>query len=115
VERVVDSVLPAGELIPAREQFHIPLFKLPAQTQLQFHYFHDMVKQGSCKDVVLDNVRGTVEPDSTVDISGFSHFWPCPIWPPSATAAFRSPAWPTCPKPPWCCPKSPPPATTAAT
>jgi len=78
VERVVDSVLPTGELIPAREQFHIPLFKLPAQTQLQFHYFHDMVKQGSCKDVVLDNVRGTVEPDSTVDISGFSHFLAMP-------------------------------------
>ncbi|MDD0816195.1 cellulose biosynthesis cyclic di-GMP-binding regulatory protein BcsB [Curvibacter sp. HBC28] len=78
VDRLVNAVVPAGELIPAREQFHIPLFKLPAQTQLQFHYFHDMIKQGACKDVVLDNVRGTVEPDSTVDISGFSHFLAMP-------------------------------------
>jgi hypothetical protein len=78
LERAVTNVLPAGELIPAREEFHIPLFKLPAQTQLQFHYFHDIIKQGACKDVVLENVRGTVEPDSTVDISGFSHFLAMP-------------------------------------
>lgn len=72
--RATAAVLPAGETVPAREQFHLPLFKLPAQTQLQFHYFHDVVKEGACRDVPLDNVRGTVEPDSTIDISGFAHF-----------------------------------------
>ncbi|MBV8617660.1 MAG: cellulose biosynthesis cyclic di-GMP-binding regulatory protein BcsB [Curvibacter sp.] len=78
LERAVSTVLPDSELLPAEDQFHIPLFKLPAQTQLQFHYFFDMVKQGACKDVVLENVRGTVEPDSTIDISSFSHFLAMP-------------------------------------
>ncbi|MDD0839337.1 cellulose biosynthesis cyclic di-GMP-binding regulatory protein BcsB [Curvibacter sp. HBC61] len=78
LDRAVNAVVPPGELIPAREQFHIPLFKLPARAQLQFHYFHDMVKQGACKDVVLENVRGTVEPDSTIDISSFPHFLAMP-------------------------------------
>ena len=76
--RTVTRLLPAGEMVLAEEKFHVPLFKLPAQAQLQFHYFHDMVKQGPCKDVVLDNARGTVEPDSTIDISGFPHFLAMP-------------------------------------
>ncbi len=74
----VAKVLPEGEMVPAQDLFHIPLFKLPAQAQLQFHYFHDVIKQGACKDVVLNNVRGTVEPDSTIDISGFPHFLAMP-------------------------------------
>lgn len=76
--RVVAKALPADEMVPAHDSFHIPLFKLPAQAQLQFHYFHDVIKQGACKDVVLNNVRGTVEPDSTIDISGFPHFLAMP-------------------------------------
>ena len=76
--RAVTKVLPAGEMAPAEEKFYVPLFRLSAQSQLQFHYFHDMVKEGPCKDVVLDNARGTVEPDSTIDISGFPHFLAMP-------------------------------------
>jgi hypothetical protein len=78
LSRTAANVLPAGELVLAEEKFYVPLFKLPTQAQLQFHYFHDMVKQGPCKDVVLDNARGTVEPDSTIDISGFPHFLAMP-------------------------------------
>ena len=73
-DRLLTKVLPAGESVPEREKFHIPLFKLPAQSQLQLHYYYDVVKQGACKDVPLDNVRGSVEADSTIDISGFKHF-----------------------------------------
>ncbi|WP_338615456.1 cellulose biosynthesis cyclic di-GMP-binding regulatory protein BcsB [Pigmentiphaga sp. CHJ604] len=73
VDRLLDKVMPDGT-VPARAKFQIPLFMLPAQTQMQFHYYYDYIKQGECKDVVLDNVRGTIEPDSTIDISHFSHF-----------------------------------------
>lgn len=72
--RLWDQAVPQGETIPERESFHIPLFKLPAQSQLQMHYYHDVIKEGFCKDVPLDNVRGAVEADSTIDISGFKHF-----------------------------------------
>ncbi len=77
-ENAVSKALPEGDMVPAQDMFHIPLFKLPSQAQLQFHYFHDVIKQGACKDVVLNNVRGTVEPDSTIDISGFPHFLAMP-------------------------------------
>lgn len=74
LDRLLTKVVPKGEMAPERETFHIPLFKLPAQSQLQMHYYYDVVKQGACKDVPLDNVRGSVEADSTIDISGFPHF-----------------------------------------
>src|SRR5690606_10840307 len=70
IEGWLDKALPAGDLLPAQDRFDVPLYKLTARNQLQFHYYHDLIKEGACKDVVLDNVRGTVEPDSTIDISG---------------------------------------------
>lgn len=74
LDRLLTKVVPSGDTVPERETLHIPLFKLPAQAQLQMHYYYDVVKQGACKDVPLDNVRGSVEADSTIDISGFRHF-----------------------------------------
>lgn len=78
LDRLLNKVLPSTPSGPEREKFHIPLFKLPAQSQLQMHYFYDVVKQGACKDVPLDNVRGSVEADSTIDISHFPHFMAMP-------------------------------------
>jgi hypothetical protein len=77
VDQLLAKVMPDGTAA-SQEQVQIPLFKLPSQTQLQFHYYYDLIKQGACKDVILDNVRGTIEPDSTIDISGFSHFLAMP-------------------------------------
>lgn len=71
------KLLPDGTL-PVEEDFRIPLFKLSSQAQLQFHFYYDYIKQGACKDVLLDNVKGAIEPDSTVDVSGFSHFLAMP-------------------------------------
>ncbi|MEM5428087.1 cellulose biosynthesis cyclic di-GMP-binding regulatory protein BcsB [Cupriavidus oxalaticus] len=70
---LVASVLPDGS-VPARHTLHLPLFMLPAQSQLQFHYYYDYLKQGACKDVLVDNVKGAIDPDSTIDISGLPHF-----------------------------------------
>ncbi|MBY0412438.1 MAG: cellulose biosynthesis cyclic di-GMP-binding regulatory protein BcsB [Burkholderiaceae bacterium] len=74
LDRLWSKAVPQGETIPEQESFHIPLFKLPAQSQLQLHYYYDVIKEGFCKDVPLDNVRGAVEANSTIDISGFKHF-----------------------------------------
>lgn len=73
IDQLLTRVMPDGQT-PAEATLNIPLFKLPSQTQLQFHYYYDYQKQGACKDVILDNVKGAIEPDSTIDISGFSHF-----------------------------------------
>ncbi|WP_245178487.1 cellulose biosynthesis cyclic di-GMP-binding regulatory protein BcsB [Cupriavidus sp. AcVe19-1a] len=70
---IIARMLPDGS-IPAKETLHLPLFMPPAQSQLQFHYYYDYPKQGNCKDVLVDNVRGAIDPDSTIDISGLPHF-----------------------------------------
>lgn len=77
---VIEKLLPSPEdgTIMAREQLSIPMSLIAAQSQLQFHFYYDYIKQGYCKDVILDNVRGAIDPDSTIDASGFSHFLAMP-------------------------------------
>ncbi len=72
-QRLIAKLMPDGTAA-SQQDLRIPLFKLPAQSQLQFHYYYDIIKQGECQDVPLDNVRGAIEPDSTIDISGYKHF-----------------------------------------
>jgi hypothetical protein len=64
--------------LPAEKLMQIPLYMLPARAQLQFYYYYDYLKQGDCRDVIIDNVRGAIDPDSTIDISGFPHFMAMP-------------------------------------
>jgi len=56
----------------------IPSFLLPSQSQLQLHYYYDYIKNGACKDVLLDNVRGAVDPTSSIDLSSFPHYLAMP-------------------------------------
>ncbi|AOZ03348.1 cellulose synthase regulator BcsB [Cupriavidus sp. USMAHM13] len=73
VTQLLERALPDGS-IPETANIKLPLFQLPAQTQLQFHYYYDYLKQGACKDVLIDNVKGAIDPDSTIDVSGLPHF-----------------------------------------
>nr|WP_255503372.1 cellulose biosynthesis cyclic di-GMP-binding regulatory protein BcsB [Cupriavidus sp. UME77] len=71
--QLLAKVLPDGS-VPVDERIELPLFMLPAQSQLQFHFYYDYLKQGACKDVMLDNVKGAIDPDSTINITGLPHF-----------------------------------------
>jgi hypothetical protein len=64
----------ADSTLPAEQRLELPLFLLPVRSQLQLYYSYDVLKQGDCKDALLDNVRGAIDPDSTIDISHLSHF-----------------------------------------
>jgi hypothetical protein len=60
--------------IPVTDQMVVPLQIMNPRSQLQLRYQYDYIKQGECRDVIIDNVRGAIEPDSTIDISSFSHY-----------------------------------------
>ncbi len=62
----------------SQEVVPIPYINMYGQNQLQFHYYYDYTKEGSCKDVYLNNERGAVDPDSTIDFSSFPHFTALP-------------------------------------
>ncbi len=68
----------ADDTMPMQAKFNIPLFMMYPQSQLQVRYMYDYIKQGECRDIIIDNVRGALDPDSTLDISGYSHFMPMP-------------------------------------
>ncbi|WP_437181345.1 cellulose biosynthesis cyclic di-GMP-binding regulatory protein BcsB [Pseudomonas oryzihabitans] len=60
--------------LPRETQIRIPLDGVSAQAPLQFRFMYDYIKQGECRDVIIDNMRGTIEPESTLDLSGYHHF-----------------------------------------
>lgn len=70
--------LAPGELLPAEAKFHMPVNQLRARSQLQFHFSFDYPKEGACRDVVLDNARAAIDPDSVIDISKFPHYLKMP-------------------------------------
>lgn len=67
-----------GEMLPARDIVHVPLYQLMNRSELNFRYMYDYIKEGFCKDALLDNVRGQIDPDSTIDISGRTHYLEMP-------------------------------------
>jgi hypothetical protein len=67
-----------SEMLPVEEKFHLPINQLRARSQMQFHFSFDYPKEGACRDVVLDNVRAAIDPDSELDISQFPHYLKMP-------------------------------------
>jgi len=69
----LDPIMADGAM-PAVRKLYVPLYRTSSRSQLQFHFFFDANKQGDCTGIMLDNVRAGVDPNSTLDLSGFSHF-----------------------------------------
>ncbi|MFY7941300.1 MAG: cellulose biosynthesis cyclic di-GMP-binding regulatory protein BcsB [Burkholderiaceae bacterium] len=63
-----------GDLMPGEGNFRVPLVHLRSKNQLQFHFSFDYPKEGACRDVVLDNVRAAIDPESVIDISKYPHY-----------------------------------------
>ena len=74
---LVGKLLPDGTAL-AENHISIPPLLLTSQAQLQLHYYYDYVKNGACKDVLVDNVRGAIDPNSTIDLSSFPHYMAMP-------------------------------------
>ncbi|MBY0578103.1 MAG: UDP-forming cellulose synthase catalytic subunit [Burkholderiales bacterium] len=72
-EEVMLPVLQKG-LVTTRQVLFIPPYQVGADNQLQFHYYFEYRKEGECRDAILDNLRGAVDPDSTLDFSKFPHY-----------------------------------------
>ncbi|WP_419204906.1 cellulose biosynthesis cyclic di-GMP-binding regulatory protein BcsB [Bordetella trematum] len=72
-EKLRGQVLP-DESLPMRAQLDVPLDSLKSRGQLQFRYMYDYIKQGECRDIIVDNVRGMIEPESTIDLTAYPHF-----------------------------------------
>ncbi len=67
-----------GELLPVQSSMETSLTTLLAHPELQFKFVYDVIKQGECRDTVVDNVRGRIDPDSSIDLTRHPHFMPLP-------------------------------------
>lgn len=78
-----------SDMLPVHGEVNIPLSRLIPNTELQFKYMYNYIKEGECRDIIIDNVRGEIDPDSTIDLTGYSHFMAMPN-----LAAFRQSGFP---------------------
>jgi hypothetical protein len=56
----------------------IPAFQLASDNQMVFQFSMDFHREADCKQVFIDNTREAIDPDSSVDLSGFAHYTALP-------------------------------------
>jgi hypothetical protein len=59
-------------------RLNVPMYMTAHQSQLQLNFKYDYNKEGECRDIIVDNMRGAIEPDSSIDISGYPHYLAMP-------------------------------------
>jgi cellulose synthase operon protein B len=71
--RAVLPILDDGR-VADRRQVRIPAYQLRAHNQLDYSFAFTYQKEGACRDALVENVRAMIDPDSTIDFSGFPHY-----------------------------------------
>jgi hypothetical protein len=79
-ERLDKGLLSAikDESLTREMRVKLPLNSVALQSRLQLRYMYDFIKQGECGDIIIDNMRGSIDPESTLDLSGYDHFMAMP-------------------------------------
>ncbi|MEQ8799797.1 MAG: cellulose biosynthesis cyclic di-GMP-binding regulatory protein BcsB [Salinisphaeraceae bacterium] len=62
----------------ARDELRLPAFQLGADNRLQFHFSHDFQQAGACQSAPTANIYSAIDPDSTIDLTGFPRHAPMP-------------------------------------
>lgn len=75
--KVLVPLLDSGT-IQQSEQLRIPAFQLVSNNQLQLRFTLDPQRTGPCDHVPGDQARQGIDPDSTIDFSGFAHYTAMP-------------------------------------
>lgn len=62
----------------SQEKIWLPTYMLMDRSQLQFRYYFEYDKQGFCRSGLIDNMRGAIDANSTIDVSSFAHYLALP-------------------------------------
>ncbi|WP_027794949.1 cellulose biosynthesis cyclic di-GMP-binding regulatory protein BcsB [Paraburkholderia acidipaludis] len=57
---------------------HVPPLVLTPRSLLRLHFFYDIPNTGECTGRLIQNVAGSIDPDSTIDLSSFPHYMALP-------------------------------------
>lgn len=52
----------------------LPPYTVTGRDQLQLAYYFDVLQHGECQNMPPDNLQGVIDPESTLDFSGFPHY-----------------------------------------
>ncbi|CAM2157184.1 Cyclic di-GMP-binding protein [Pararobbsia alpina] len=72
----------------ARRTIYIPPHLLASQAQLRFHFYYEIPKTGECQGTFVDNVQGSIDPRSTIDLSAYPHYMAMPDLAAFSTSGF---------------------------
>lgn len=72
------SALKLNDTLNRETRVRLPLNSVALQSRLQLRFMFDYIKQGECGDIIIDNMRGAVDPESTLDLTGYDHFMAMP-------------------------------------
>lgn len=72
----------------ATDEVGVPVFRIAANNQLQFQFHMDSQKTGLCASSAADVARASIDPDSSIDFSGFAHYTALPNLSYFATSGF---------------------------
>lgn len=56
------------------ESLFLPPYATGGRDQLQLSYHFDVIKEGECRNLPPDNLQAAIDPESTLDFSGFPHY-----------------------------------------
>lgn len=76
-KRQAERTLADGTL-PGRKHLHVPSKSIEAQSHFNLEYDFDYLGRTTCRQVTDSRVGGGIDPDSTIDFSGFPHYLPMP-------------------------------------
>ena len=76
VQQVKDIISP--DFVLNQQSVRVPPYYIFGQNQLQFYYDLRPMKRGECQDVLPNNVQESIDPDSTIDLSGTERFTTLP-------------------------------------
>jgi len=72
------AMLKTDDSLARTSRMLLPLNSVALQSRLQLRFMYDYIKQGDCRDIIIDNMRGAIDPDSTLDLSHYDHFMAMP-------------------------------------
>jgi cellulose synthase operon protein B len=72
-----NNILPDNSAA-TRRTVYIPPLLLTPRAQLRLHFYYDIPNTGECHGRLLENVVGSIDPNSTIDLSSFPHYMALP-------------------------------------
>ncbi|XQU74299.1 Cyclic di-GMP-binding protein [Cupriavidus sp. H18C2] len=73
-ENLVSVPLLSGGSASVSNEILIPAFRVGSNNQMQFRFHIDSQKTGLCASTAANVARAAVDPDSSIDFSGFLHY-----------------------------------------